>query len=42
LREGKPKRLSWVSYNALEEEDERRFDIPTLEFLLSALEAQNK
>jgi hypothetical protein len=22
LREGKPKRLSWVAYNALEEEDD--------------------
>jgi hypothetical protein len=42
LREGTPKRLSRVAYNDLEEEDERGFDIPTLECLLKALGAQNK
>jgi hypothetical protein len=34
--------LAYRSVLGLEEEDERGFDIPTLECLLSALGAQNK
>jgi hypothetical protein len=42
LERRKTQETLWVAYNALEEEDEEGFDIPTFECLWSALGAQNK